>query len=434
MSRRSFLDRIHRVLWAYFDERPGSIRRTQDALGVCENFLRTSRRRGSLSLRDLGRVLGVLGVPPSVFFGEVFPPEAGDEVARFGIEAEALARRDRPEALPEAVRVWPSNRPLYTREHAHLTALDRLRDEGAAGARQAVHESIEIVRNATSPELAAYALGIWGSSLRAVTDYETAQIVLWRGLSLANAHQLAVRKADLLQRASYVAALRSGDYRRGLALADRAIVEAAEAGDTHILGISLFARAYMLQHLGEHRAAIRCYRRGRSHLSHNEVRLRFGSLQAEAFAWHDLGDPEAADACIERALTDVPPGKDLSAKFLWFVARTAATRGKLNRSARLFRRVAAMLDDNPVDQALATVEWVRVLVRLGREDEARLVATATRRLVFPLSGNKLIAAAIADLVRVAASSEERLSYAFLEELIAKLAHGRGEPAPALPPT
>lgn len=433
---QEFLERIHNALWRHFGERPGSIRKTQHALGVCDNYLRTSRRRRSLSVARLGAVLENMEITPAQFFAEAFPAYSHDVLTRFLSEARSFAAKGFEPLAIAGVAQWllsVENVTLSVERpealQSELLVLDGLRDHGAHGAQEAAKRAEALLlAQAQDPQVVVRCLGIWASSLRVLLELEQATVLLGRGIEVARHHGLLFELANLVQRASYVVAIRTGDAARGLLLADLAIVLFTELGEMADVGIALLARGYMQEHLGNEAVAIRCYSTALElYLPPEDIRNRFGALQALAVAYWQAGELEAAMAAAERALERVPPGKDLVASFKWLAARLAASLGDWHRAERLYESVLASFSDQPGEAAFASAELVRVYLKQGRSARACAFARQMTAFVIPLERNQLVSAALRDLIASGLEGEQALTLAVVDGAIEQMERGRPLP-------
>lgn len=425
MSGNTWLDRVHSVLWSEFDARPGSISATQQQLGVCENFLRTSRARQSLKTKDLLEILAVLDIPPAVFFARVFPSSSGDLLECFGAEAAAIEARDGANETVTSIRerfadplVNAVSVPAEEDEAERLEAL-RQRDPRAA-----VAEAEAVAAGTSSPTMAVRAMAVWMSSLRVLRAFDDAVAVLWPALQLAE--RLGDRRlvAELASRASYIAGDR-GEHTRGVALADWAVVLFSELGDRAGVGKAHYDRGVMLVWSGAYRRARRAYRSALAYLPESMKRFRAGALQGLSHCCQELGDLEQAATHLQASvayLDDEHRGS--KARVLWMRARLAVAREALVEAEDLYCRALELMTDLAVDAVLVAAERVRVLMLLGREAEARRFAVSMTGLVFEVEHDPVAEAAVARLILAARSTSIPFTLGLVDALVERIGRGR----------
>lgn len=241
------------------------------------------------------------------------------------------------------------------------------------------------------------ALGEWGSSFRAIGRYPEATEILDLALKTAGT-ELGLR-SDLLRR---VAALKimTGHLPAAISLTKDSILLAVEAFDERGIGLALLVQASAKHHLGLLSDSVRENKAAFSYLSDSYDRF-FGYLN-RAHSLHALGEEKERDICLARALNETVR-EEVRYKAEWVRAEIDLQVGRFEQSARRFQLLADFYFSSrqATDAALATCLRVEALRKSGRLADAKTTAAAAARLVMPLHGDKLAAAAIMDLVRKA---------------------------------
>ncbi len=314
-------------------------------------------------------------------------------------DAERTAAREASERIRRALELPALDAP----DRAQLEELDELRYEHP----EAVLCRLLPAADRLPAELAVLWLGVTGSTYRLrAGQREEIEADLRRAEQYLETARWAARKAgnvageaDALQRLGYVLADR-GERRQALEHAERAAGIYDRIGDRVGRGKALVDQGVFLYHLGSFSFSIKATLEGLSQLPQSAIRSRFAVFQLLGACFNQLRDLETASGYTDRAseLKDaVEPGS--AARLLWLKASIAA-QNCLQESALLYRQTLEILRGvHYADAALVTVELVRVLILLGRHDEAHDTALSVRELVFPLQRNRHVSAALAELIR-----------------------------------
>lgn len=380
----------------------GSISRVQEALDLGDGYFKDQRRPGRrrVDLRVLFRALDELEVDPADFFADALGP--ADPLAAFRSEAAALARKIKPPRILEL----EAERDGEGGETIDLAALDQLRLENPKLVIRRAHRLIQRVERRQVPTL----LGVYASACRLSDRLEQAHIVLARALELGAEGGDSATLGELLQRASHVAAERSG-HRRALELSERATLAYVRAGELAGVGKTLMDRGLWLGGLGQLRRANRAFESALgSYLATagdgDDVRRhRFSCLMHLGANHLRLGELDAARRFAARAhehSDGISPAQ--RGKLMWLRASIAERTGRLGEAQRHFEEAVEIYRPfAPQDAALVAVGLVRVLLLQEKIGEAYETAKSMTRLLLPLEDNRIASAALMELLRCALS-------------------------------
>jgi len=371
----------------------GTIRDVERKLGWKPRALDKAarRRKGGLRLRELKKVLAAANIPPGWFFSQVYGGAAPAE--RFWMEGRLLIRKFWRQ-LPKV----PSNaaRTKDRLSDSELRRLDDLRYVDPAGAvREAQTVAREAVREGRFGD-ASSAFARHASALRVMCRFHFAHASLAWALNWAPPETLG----DLWQRASYLAG-DYGDYKTAQALASEAIVEAASYGNSRGIGNALIARGRFMYKNGDYDSAIRMFKAALNTFLLTERRGRCAAWQCLGVVYQSMGNLEEASMSTENAAREeMPPGTS-GGRLYWLRARIAASQGNWEQATLFYEEAVSRLVPSPGDAALATCEYARLLLRMGRPDLAVGVARSAARYVKPCN-NRIISTALRSLILTAA--------------------------------
>jgi hypothetical protein len=138
--------------------------------------------------------------------------------------------------------------------------------------------------------------------------------------------------------------------------------------------------------------------------------------------WQHRAESGDLSAALENvnAAQEAAVGNDIwaSGKLLWLRARILADLEEIDQAACHFSEVIDIFRDlHHGETALATCELVRAQLLLGRPEDAYQTATAMRALLEPVRHNKIISAAIGDLLR---SGQAGLTLALVKRAMARI--------------
>ncbi len=380
-----------------FQERRGSVRRTEEALGISPGYFRVQRnRKKGVSLLALLKALGFTHAHPREFFLGAFHSrdpirDLRRETSSLGAEpphlvTEVLRRGDKP-AIP------PRSTTRFIQE------LDCLRYVNTRLARNQASASLQHTPRSLLPRL----LGAYASALRLLEDHDGAQHALTAGLELAAQRDDFSAVADLWQRMAYIVADR-GNYQRALVISERAERIHVRIGDDIGVGKALTDQGIWLYYLDRHRESIDSHLAALHRLANQSLarRCRVGSLQFLGLNYLKLQKLDRAQAYAARARQEASElGPWVFGGILWLQADIAMVQGRYEEAEGFLREAIEIFSPISAGQtALASIELVRSLILQNRTEEAYETAKAMARLVEPLRRKSRVAeAALAELVR-----------------------------------
>jgi tetratricopeptide (TPR) repeat protein len=401
-SAEVWVERAHEVLRELFRRAgPGSLERTEKAIGVAKGSFSKWRRRGELDVWDLGQALKVLGVEPGLFWLEVCGP-GFDPVAAakrpFGAPRDPVVRR--------ALERWEAAEPGPSKRigDEELEELDGWRDRDP---KQGVRKARSALRRAERRQIPRL-LAIYGSARRVEARLDNALEALQWALAMAESGDAGASEcADILQRLGVAWAF-TGNHSMGLLFAREAEHQYVLAGDDLGKGRCLVDQGTRYAHLDRPEEGIGCYHAALRCLPSDAADHCFAACQSLAVAYQRQGAQGEALEWLRRAEELAPKvGPRLSALLLVTKAEILTAQGDHRQAERCYAAAVEIYRPlSPIDAALGSVELVRAQLRGGRVDRARETVEAMRAFLEPLKGNKVARRAIDELVRLARSGEE----------------------------
>jgi tetratricopeptide (TPR) repeat protein len=386
----------------------GAIREVDRAAGYSEGWWQHRAASGDIGLRQLLKVLRHLGLHPAGFVRRVFGRDEEPEL-------------DRPRGTPPEIVVKARERLRSGEEGSGVgqTYLDTL-DE------RRYHEPQEVVRltlwavDHVELALVPRLLGVAGSALRLSILLDEAEHAIHAGIEIAGERGARATVASLLQRLAYVVADR-GNRAQALRLAERAALIFLRIGDRAGLAKATVDQGIWLYYLLRFEESIEAHRVALDQLPADSERYRFTAFQCLGLNYRELSQPqEALRYAKEAENVAVRAGIEEWARnrLFWLQAQIHADLSDLDQAALLLSAVVESFRVlHPGEAALATCELVRVHIRRNQPEEAHLAATSMRALLEPLRHNKIISAAIADLLRCGRAG---LTLALVERVQARI--------------
>ena len=384
----------------------GAIRAVDRATGHSEGWWQHRAESGNITVRQLLKVLDHLGLDPVGFVRRALGAEGGLELDR--------PRGEPPEIVAKA---WQRVRSGAEGSGVGATYLDTLDQQRYQQPGEVVKLTLWAVDHAEL-ELLPHLLGVAGSAWRLLILLDEAEHAIHAGIEIAEQRGDRATVGNLLQRLSYVLADK-GDREEALRLAERAAVIFLRCGDRFELGKALVAQGIWLYYLDRTTEAIETHEIALDHLPRDPSRPRCAAFQCMGLAHQRLGNLNAAKESAIAAEAAATANDDrVIGKLLWLRARIHADLEELDQAALLFGEVIAIFRElHHGETALATCELVRVQLLLERPEDAYQAATAMRVLLEPLRHNKIISAAIGDLLR---SGRTGLTLALVQRVMARI--------------
>ena len=418
MDRNEFAYRTMEAISSVLKERHGEITRVLKTLGHEESYLRKYRHRDnceSVKLGKAGALLEAGDIPPEIFGPRAFP-EGYDPLARFRSEAMVLERRSRVPKVLLAIREHQTAGDLADAPYnARAAEIDELWQERITDPTRAGRRASSMARYGTERPFVARALGVWGAVLRMRGDLNTATIVLGDAIELAEGYPRIL--AELAQRAAYVISQRARPQ-EAVDLVDRALVLYVRSADMIGAGRALVDSGKFLARCGTNDHAIDAYTSALGVLPAGENHNRCTAHHGLALVFAELGRLRDADHHLGQALDSAPPlSKIEAARFSWLRARIAQAHGEPTRALILFEKTISLLEESPVDYALATTELLILKLHAGEMESATKHAKRLATVALYID-NELVEAAVANLILAAQQGElsTRLAERIAEEI------------------
>ena len=464
MSSEDWIQQIRVALRGELRKRRGRIRQVEEAISRSEGYLRSfCRGKSSLTIELLMQALEVMGVDPRLFFANALAApissdavlrdlETGGRVHRGFSEIEQAVRRveqggplpgpevpSRAEFLLASIETpngSEERRRLKTARkyrdvgfvRAYLEQLDTLRyDQPKKAAQNARTVAIHLLpetpcdpRERLALELET--LGIYGSALRMVGDFATAQQALVLALESARKHELLELAASLLQRSSYLLT-DHGQLAESLTLLDEALLICFDLGLDSPLGTVLVDRGVVFHYQGKDRAAVSVLERALRLLGKDSRRVsrnRLAAYQVLGYVHQRAGDLDRSAAVIRQATAEFKEaGGLILAKLYWQHGCLALAQGAYAEAYEWLASAFDLLEQRGAPgRALVSLDMTKALLAQGKTEEAINMALGMAQFLTSFRGNQLAAAAISRFVQYAMTG--RLSTTLIEELRADL--------------
>jgi len=366
----------------------GSIRGIDRAVGRGEGWWQRRVEAGDLSFHQLLIVLDHLGLNPVRFFRKTMEDQSGLELDRPRGEPPEIVRRAR-----NRLRAGGERKGIG---ETYLDTLDQQRYEEPREVIKLTLWTVDHVELALLPQL----LGVAGSAWRLLICLDEAEHAIHAGIEIAQGRDDQRAVGELLQRLSYVVADR-GEHAEALRITEKAAMMYLQRGDRVGLGKALVDQGIWLSRLDRPGEAIATLKSAVEWLPDRERRNRCTALQVIALNYRQLGELENALSYVtdaEKAASGLEQWA--KGKMTWLKSKIHADLGQLDQAAaHLWEVVEIFRQLHTGEAALATCDLVRVQLRQGLDVAAYQTATSMRALLEPLRHNKIISAAIGDLLR-----------------------------------
>jgi len=263
-------------------------------------------------------------------------------------------------------------------------------------------------------------LGVAGSALRLLILLDEAEHTIHAGIEIAELQGDRAAVGKLLQRLSYIVGDR-GDRVESLRLAERAALVFLRIRDWSGLGKATVEQGIWLYHLKRYQESIEAHKAALDLMPESCPRYRCTAYQYLGLNWRQIGEPQKAmQYLIEAESVAVAAGIEewARSKLIWLRARIHTDLGELDQAVLLLSVVVESFRDlHPGEAALATCDLVRVHLLRKQPEYAYLAATSMRALLEPLRHNKIISAAIGDLL---GCSQAGLTLALVKRVQARI--------------
>lgn len=378
-------------------------------LGVGETFFSDLRRqRYRLPLDKVLRLLSLIEVDGREFLlsvleedrqrdllppdGEDFDTEATTELARQCFER--TGRKGDP-----ARGFWK------------YKILERMRSEEPRRCVGLVRSAMPFVHRSFLP----YLLGVHGSALRVLNQYEQALKAFAVGTELAERLEDLSALANMKQRELHVW-FEQGDLERALGLAVEAVNLCELAGDSVGKGRCLVSQGGMLHHSAQFDLSTRALRAALLLLPTVESDYRYSAKLGVAYNFEEIGClAEARTWALLAASNSQGVSQHLLVAGLTLRGRLCKRLADYRGAARVFQEAFDFFirTERYLDAAESSIDLCEAHLLAGQTASATATARSSIQLIGHLRGNRVAAAAIAELGRFAASHNS-LSLQFLE--------------------
>lgn len=393
----------------------GSIKKTEQALGLQKDYYSKNRRRGRLDTGVLISTLRCLDVDLGEFFGEVFGDghrgdgRRGDEAARdpdgeaggvalvgeLETAGESMLRRAAKKSV--AMAVEPSGGPSRRDFRDWLARIDDLRyTQPDAAIVEAWSRVDEIPAGMEAPYLA-----VLGSCYRMIGNLGYARECLTWAMERSGGDDDVL--GDVYQRLSYVLAY-EGDHAEAVGLTQKACGLYVRSGNWPRVGRALVDQAHSLFYLDELDKAEAALAAAQPHVRDEDLRYTFSIEQYASTIAARRGDVEGCLEHAERArrLAPYPLAEGMLLQTMGELLRGL---GQFARASEAYSRALDKVRHNPVNVLRVLVELADCMLHQLRMTKAavkrrrlvagiREVADRARSLAADLKGNRLAQAAI----------------------------------------
>ncbi len=366
----------------------GSVRNAERAAGKTQGWWRGRVRAGDLRLSDMLAILDYCGLDEGTFLNKSLGKEDS-----LGL--------DRPTGNPPEIVTRVQERLANGKESPRLpddflSFLDEERYSDRKKAGERALWAVDKIEDALLPSL----LGVAGSTYRLQTQLQEAHHAIYVGLKLALERNDSLAGANLIRRMAYVVA-DDGDYKAALRLSRRAAALYLEGSDMPGMGTAVADQGIWLLNLGRPNAGIAAGKLALDHLSPDQCRYRCAANHGLALCYKEIGR-------FTKALEFIAETEELvgtldpmtQCKLSWLKGALLARQGKLGSAEDILSMVVSKLRTlHPGECVIAACDLVKVQLGRGHSAQAYIVATSLVRLMEPLSRNRIISAAIAELLR-----------------------------------
>ena len=386
----------------------GAIRAVDRAAGYSEGWWQHRVASGDITVQQLLKVLSHLGLDPTSFI-------------RRAIGSTDHLELNRPDGPPPEMvrRAWKrlgSNEPTAGIGQIYLDTLDQRRyQEPEEVVRQALW-AVNHVELDFLPQL----LGVAGSAWRALFQPREAEHAIQAGISIAQQQGRRSVVARLLQRLAYVAA-DHGDHEEAMRITEKAAVLFLRFGQHVAMAKATVDIGKWLHNLGRFEESNETHQAALALLPEHAHLNRCAAHQYLGLNSRELGDFPTALAELELAeqiCVEADIASAVHSKLCWFRARVNVDLGNFAVAEELLISVVEAYRNRHLGETVvATCELVRVQLLRSRPLLAYETAMSMRVLVEPLKHNRIVSAALADLLR---SGQAGLTLSLISSVVNRL--------------
>ncbi|MDY7094002.1 MAG: tetratricopeptide repeat protein [Acidobacteriota bacterium] len=392
----------------------GAITRLEQALGQSTGWWRYHAEVGNLDLHRFLVALDHLGLDPVLFIRRHLDSPDGLELDQ--------PRGPAPKIVETSWQRLCSEDDGPGLGQAFLDRVDQQRYHEPTKALEVLQTMVSFASLDELPRL----LAITGAALRAQMDFAGAEHGYYAAIQGAQLRRDQRGVGNFLRWYSYIL-LERGQWEEALRVTERATAILAREGDSLGLAKACFEQGQCLYYLDRLPEALQAFQAALDRLPEHEAQYRSSAFQFCGLVHRDSGQLQKAVGCLDAAnsYSDSLSPK-LNAKLTWFRASILGELQDWEQEERLLGKTIQTLQRTHYGEAaLATCDLVRNLLIQDRPMEAFEVATSMRQLVEPLSSNRLVSAAIAELLR---SGREGLTLALVQKVQSQMQSERQKKA------
>lgn len=401
-------------------QRRTSARALSERLGHSHNYVRRILcGEITLQLETLLDMLGELGMPPRLFFDQVFDHlPATDPVAvlRFYREGDGLPPDPFLEEIEPRVRAAASRPTVEAEVESRRDRLDHLEEErfeDRDGAKEKLEalareilDDVEACEGAV-PELylgdLALTFAIWATVHRVKGQTENARKMYMTAFELLRNQSPGEAHAEVYQRSAYLLA-EVGAVKAGLYFLNRSLHLHTLAAATESIGRVMVDHGVLLGHLDEYGKAERYFIAALNLLPERSTRNRASAYSALSRCAQERGDLLTAFEYTERAFEAYGCRQDLvAAQILATKARLAFELDFVEDAEESFVRSIEMFDQtgNAAHVALVSLDYSKLLLSQGKMEALSCLADSMFTCLKAFRSNRIVDAALMEFIRTA---------------------------------
>ncbi len=278
----------------------------------------------------------------------------------------------------------------------YLELLDKERYEKAEWVTQQALWAVNHIKLPLLPRL----LGVAGSTYRLMSELDVGRHTVLAALDMARRRREPTTVAELLQRLAYIVA-DDGGHAQALRYSELATLRYLRLGDDVGFGKTLVDQGIWLHYLDRPLESIQVQEKALRFLPETLPRNRCTALMGLGLNFKRLGEPLQGLAAVERARASGAGNEDwMGGKLKWLEGELYCDLGELEKAENLLYEVVEEFRHLHIAEcAVATCDLVRVQLLQNRPESAIRTARSMVALLEPLRHNRIVSAAIADLLR-----------------------------------
>jgi len=365
---------------------------------------------GSLGVGEMAAILDFLGMDPLRFVREVFADESNAPAA-LGLSS---PRTRPPDLVLKAQARFQEDGTGGILDESFLETLDSIRYTEPHSALDKAVWGADHVKGDLIPKF----LGILAAIFRHLVRLDDAEHALFAAISMAGSQEDHPTTAVLIQRLAYVVAERT-ELNTALMISEKAMSAFLRCGDAAGAARAIVDQGLWLSRLGRSEEMIRVGSIALQWLPKDDSRNRCAIHQTMALNYRALGRLQEAvhylDLAEDLADTNASLAQD---KILWLRGLLQADFGNLQEAEEILVDVFdRFCEYKNGEEALLICDVVKVQLLRNKGEDAYQTAASMMKLLEPLRNDKVVSAAIAELLR---SGQDGLTLALVERIRAKI--------------